>query len=122
CLEIPGDVEGFGIVFSEAALAGAPGVATTVGGIPEAVADGETGLLVAPGDFAALGAAVGRLLDDEGLRNQLAANGARRARALFSWQVTTRAYEEVFRKAAPQRMGEGKSAIRMGDDDIGHHA
>ena len=95
CLDIPGDIEGFGIVFSEAALAGAPSLATQVGGIPEAVIDGETGLLVEPGNFEALTAAALRLLEDESLRSRLAQNGAQRARTHFSWQVITNAYEDV---------------------------
>jgi phosphatidylinositol alpha-1,6-mannosyltransferase len=98
CLDIPGDVEGFGIVFLEAALAGTPSVATRVGGIPDAVADGETGLLVTPGDFPALQEAVGRLLGDAALRGRLAAAGAARARGAFSWPEITRQYEAAFRR------------------------
>ena len=48
--------EGFGIVLLEAMLAGLPIVATRVSAVPEVVADGETGLLVEPGDVAALAA------------------------------------------------------------------
>jgi glycosyltransferase involved in cell wall biosynthesis len=101
CLEIPGDVEGFGIVFLEAALAGSPAVATRVGGIPDAVVDGETGLLVPPGDFEALAEAVGRLLADPELRARLAATAAARARANFSWEAVTAAYEAAFRRCLP---------------------
>ncbi len=98
CLDIPGDVEGFGIVFLEAALAGTPSVATRVGGIPDAVADGESGLLVTPSDFPALQGAVSRLLGDEALRARLAAAGAERARNSFSWPEITRQYEAAFRR------------------------
>jgi glycosyltransferase involved in cell wall biosynthesis len=51
--------------------AGVPVVATAVAGIPEVVDDGRTGLLVAPGDAAALGAALARLFTDAALRAQL---------------------------------------------------
>jgi phosphatidyl-myo-inositol dimannoside synthase len=101
CLEIPGDVEGFGIVFLEAALAGSPAVATRVGGIPDAVVDGETGLLVPPGDFEALAEAVGKLLADPERRARLAAAAATRARARFSWEAVTAAYEAAFRRCLP---------------------
>lgn len=99
CLDIPGDVEGFGIVFSEAALAGLPSVATRVGGIPDAVRDGETGVLVSPGDPAALAEAVAALLDDEPRRRALAAAGARRAREELSWEVVTARYVALFEQA-----------------------
>ncbi len=63
--------------------AGLPVVASAVGGIPEAVADGETGLLVPPNDPEALAGALGRLLADPELRRRLGAAGRRRAEALY---------------------------------------
>lgn len=59
----------------EAQAAGVPVVGFRAGGLVEAVADGRTGLLVAPGDIPALAAAIGRLIDDEGLRARLATAG-----------------------------------------------
>lgn len=53
-LDLPGDVEGFGMVSLEAAAHGLPTVAFNVGGVPDAVEDGRTGNLVAAGDYAAL--------------------------------------------------------------------
>lgn len=55
---LPGDVEGFGMVALEAAAHGLPTVAYAVGGVPDAVRDGSTGWLVAPGNSAAFAAAV----------------------------------------------------------------
>lgn len=60
--------EPFGLVCIEAGAAGKPLVATRVGGIPEIIEDGVNGLLVEPGDVAALTACAQRLVDDAGLR------------------------------------------------------
>jgi glycosyltransferase involved in cell wall biosynthesis len=67
----------------EAMAAGKPVVATRVGGIVDAVVEGQTGLLVAPRTPAALAAAIEQLLIDPGLRYRLGEAGARRARAQF---------------------------------------
>lgn len=78
-------VEGFGLVYLEAGAHGLPIVAHAIGGVPEAVIDGYTGLLVNPGDTAGLTAAFARLIGDPGLRRQFGEAG--RARALArSWQ------------------------------------
>jgi glycosyltransferase involved in cell wall biosynthesis len=60
----------------EALAVGTPVVATRVGGVPEIVVDGENGLLVEPGDAAAFGAALRRLLDDQPLRERFASRAA----------------------------------------------
>jgi glycosyltransferase involved in cell wall biosynthesis len=60
----------------EALAVGTPVIATSVGGVPEVVRDGINGLLVPPGSPELFGAAVGRLVDDHGLRNRLAAAAA----------------------------------------------
>lgn len=57
-LDLPGDVEGFGMVALEAASFGLPSVAFRVGGVPDAIEDGRTGQLVRSGDYAAFAAAV----------------------------------------------------------------
>lgn len=67
--------EGLGNVFIEAQAAGTPPVATRVGGIPDVVRDGETGLLVPPEDPAALGSAMETLLRDEAKREAFRQNG-----------------------------------------------
>jgi len=78
-------VEGFGLVYLEAGAHGLPIVAHAIGGVPEAVLDGETGLLVAPGDTTALTQAFARLLDDAPLRRRL--GEAARTRALgHTWR------------------------------------
>jgi phosphatidylinositol alpha-1,6-mannosyltransferase len=78
--------EGFGIVFLEAAAAGVPQVAGASGGAGEAVADGETGLVVRrPTDAGTAARAIGRLLGDGGLRQQMGTASRRRAEASFDY-------------------------------------
>jgi len=100
-VRIPGDAEGFGIVFLEAALAGSPTVSTRIGGIPDAVLDGETGLLVEPGDNEGLCAAVTRMLTDQEFHARCAEAAATRARNEFSWDAITAKYVDAFRKIVP---------------------
>ena len=76
CRELrSGDRDGLPVAIVEAMSAGVPVVTTPVGGIPELVRDGETGLLVPPDDADALARALGRLLEDAALRDRLAAAG-----------------------------------------------
>jgi phosphatidyl-myo-inositol dimannoside synthase len=80
--------EGFGIVFVEAAACGVPQVAGDSGGAAEAVADGETGLVMRdPDDAAAAAAAFEALLDDAPLRARMATASRQRAEAEFSYDV-----------------------------------
>ncbi|WP_295412857.1 glycosyltransferase, partial [uncultured Thiodictyon sp.] len=78
CLDLlvhPALMEGLGVSLLQAASAGVPILASRVGGIPEAVRDGENGVLVPPGDSPALGAALGALLTDPARRHALGAGG-----------------------------------------------
>jgi len=70
----------------EAMAVGLPVVATRVGGVPELVQDGRTGLLVNPGDPDALADAISRLLVDEELRRSMGRAGRERAAREFSWE------------------------------------
>ncbi len=87
----PSRREGYGVVARQAMAHGRPVVATAVGGLAEAVVDGETGLLVEPGDAAALRAAIERLLGDRELRTRLGAAGRERAIRLYGRDVAARA-------------------------------
>ena len=76
--------EAFCLTVAEGAACGVPAVVSRIGGIPEVVVDGESGLLVAPGDREALAAAIDRLLGDETLRAAMAAAARTRAEKMFS--------------------------------------
>ncbi len=80
----PSRYESFGLIYLEAMREAKPCVGCQVGGIPEVVADGVTGLLTPPGDAAALAAALGRLINDTGLRQRLGEAGLMRYRAEFT--------------------------------------
>lgn len=80
--------EGFGIVFAEAAACGVPQVAGDSGGAAEAVADGETGIVVRrPDDLESVTAALRELLDDPVRRREMGQASRRRAVAEFSYDV-----------------------------------
>ncbi|HKV64639.1 MAG TPA: glycosyltransferase family 4 protein [Candidatus Acidoferrum sp.] len=79
--------------------AGKPVVATAVGGLPEIVEDGSTGLLVAPHDAAQLADAVTRLLLDAPLRRQMGQNGKSKLEAECSPDVVARKTMEVYQRA-----------------------
>ncbi|HVS85362.1 MAG TPA: glycosyltransferase family 4 protein [Gaiellaceae bacterium] len=89
--------EAFGLAALEAMAAGAPLVATTVGGIPEFAPDGEAALLVPPDDPAALAAALRRALDDSELRERLTANASRQA-ASYSWERVVDRHEALYER------------------------
>jgi glycosyltransferase involved in cell wall biosynthesis len=95
----PSHREGFGVACAEAMAHGRPVVASAVGGLLDLVQDGETGLLVPPGDVDRLRSALRRLLDDEELRHRLGAAGRTRAEEYLAWprvtQLTLRAYDEA---------------------------
>jgi len=111
----PSHREGFGVVCAEAMAHGRPVVASAVGGLLDLVRDGETGLLVPPGDVAALRAALERLLTDAGLRRRLGAAARERARAVLSWEAHTEAMLDAYAAAAgadPRRSPSSASAAR----------
>lgn len=90
-----GEGEGFGIVFVEANLRGRPVVGGRTGGIPDAVLDGVTGLLVDPEDPAAIADAIVRLLTDGMLAARLGAAGRRRAQEDLAWSRYVRRFETL---------------------------
>ena len=84
--DINGDVEGFGIVYLEAALAGKPVIAGRSGGVSDAVVDYETGILVEPDNVDSIQDAIKELHRNFDLRQELGNNAMKRAISSFSWR------------------------------------
>jgi glycosyltransferase involved in cell wall biosynthesis len=93
---LPSRAEGLGVAALEAMALGCAVVATRVGGLEQAV--GTCGLLVPPGDAAALGAAVSRLAADPELVRRLGAAAARRVREVFLFETQVAAYAELYER------------------------
>lgn len=93
---LPSLYEGFGIAIVEAMAAGRPVVATVVGGIPEVVVPGETGLLVPPGDPGALGDAIAQLVNHPEPARLMGARGRERARDRFSIESAVTRHEDLY--------------------------
>ena len=93
---LPSLSEGLPNAVLESMAAGVPVVASRVGGIPEAVDDGTTGLLVPPGDAAALAHAVGLLLERPGIARGFGDAGRQRVRRHFRLERVVRDTEELY--------------------------
>ncbi len=95
----PSFKEGWGLTVLEANACGTPVVATRVPGLRDSVRDGETGLLVPPGNSTALAQGILRLLDDDTLHARLA-TAALRWSAHFTWEAVTASFAEILRAVA----------------------
>jgi glycosyltransferase involved in cell wall biosynthesis len=96
---VPSLGEGFGMVALEAMERGRPVIASAIGGLPEIVADGRTGLLVPPDDPAALADAIVELATDRARAAALGAAGRARALEEFSQERCTDRIEDLYRAA-----------------------
>jgi glycosyltransferase involved in cell wall biosynthesis len=93
---VPSHVEPLGNATLEAMAAGRPVVASRVGGIPEMVVDGETGLLVPPRDPSALATALRALIDHPGMRERMGAAARHRAESMFSVSRHATRVQEIY--------------------------
>ncbi len=87
--------EAFGMVIIEAMAMGKPVIGTRVGGIPELISSGQNGLLVSPGDEAALAIAIKKYLDDSEFAAGIALSGRRTVEAAFSEETLGERFEKV---------------------------
>lgn len=99
---LPSRREGLGVAALEAMAAGRPVVASAVGGLADAVANGRSGLLVPPDDPAALARALEQLLRDAPLRARLGAAGPARVAEGFLPEQMVEAYERIYRQVLEQ--------------------
>jgi glycosyltransferase involved in cell wall biosynthesis len=113
---VPSLYEGFSLPAIEAMSCGIPVVSTTGGALPEVVgADGDTALLVAPGDSEALAATIRTALDDPELRAAVGARGRQRVIDKWSWQHTAERTLDQYRALlaeTPPRPLSGRHALR----------
>jgi L-malate glycosyltransferase len=93
-------VEAFGLVLVEAGFFALPSVGTRVGGIPDVIAEGETGLLVPPNDAAALSDALSTLCRDPERRRAMGAAAKRRVEACFSVERMAGVFQDTWRDLA----------------------
>ena len=97
--DAPGNVDGLPNVILEAMASGLPVVSSGISGIPLAVVDGVTGLLVPEGDGAALSAALERLLQRSPEAKEMGAAGRRRAVLELTWDAVAERYRVAYRGA-----------------------
>ena len=93
---LPSAAEAFGNVFAEALASGLPIVGSQIGGIPDLVEHGTNGLLVTPGDIAALAGAIRYLADDPQLRQEMAQRNRAKAESSLQWSQVTRRYLSTY--------------------------
>jgi glycosyltransferase involved in cell wall biosynthesis len=97
-----GDTEGLGVVLLDAMSYGIPAIASRVGGIPDIIEDGVSGVLVPPADPEALATAIERLARDPAYARRLADAGRERLRTHFSWDTIIARWDAVYREARRQ--------------------
>jgi glycosyltransferase involved in cell wall biosynthesis len=100
-LVLPSHTEGLPNVVLEACAAGVPVVATSVGGTPEVIEDGVSGLLVPPGDPVSLASAICEMLGDEEDAREMAFQGRQRVLEWFSFHRQVEQYLELFGALCP---------------------
>jgi len=106
--------EGFGIVSLEAMACARPVVATRVGGIPEVVQDGETGLLARPADPADLADRLAVVLIDPARAAEMGRRGRERVATLFTWPAVAARYLDSYALLPPNSGDAGPTATNSG--------
>lgn len=97
-IKVPGDMEGFGRVAHEAAVAGMPVVASNLEGIADALMDGKNGVLVPTRDTKAYVREISKLLDSSALRRQFGKDAREYTLQEFGWGGVAERYASIYRK------------------------
>lgn len=96
-----GNTEGQGVVLLEALASSCAVIASDVGGIPDIIKDGETGLLVPQKNPQAIAETINRLIENPEMRRRLAENGRRYVAENFSWEVVGERYRQILNCLRP---------------------
>ncbi len=102
-----GETEGLGVVLLEAMACGLPVVGSAVGGIPDIITDGETGLLARQKEPDSLAEKITKILSDSPLRRKLVENGYRVVQKKFSWDKISEKFIEIYQEVL-SRSGRGR--------------
>ncbi len=123
--------EGLPVVLMEALASGRAVVATAIAGVRELIVDGESGLLVAPGDVGELAEAIDVLLNDEQLRTRLAGNGRRRVLEGFDVDRSAAQLDRFFARISDERPSDSapsttcsahRPAAKLVDENAGRRS
>lgn len=98
-----GETEGLGVVLLEAMACGLPVIGSNVGGIPDIIKDGETGLLFKQKDPDDLAEKMIKLLSDEKLRDKVVENGLNLVKQNFSWEVISDKFLKIYHDVIKRR-------------------
>ncbi|MEE9152448.1 MAG: glycosyltransferase family 4 protein [Thermoplasmata archaeon] len=101
---LPSEYEAFGLVLLEAMACRKPCVATSVGGVPEVIEDGKTGVLVEYGSSERLAGAIIELLGDENRRKNMGRAGRERVRENFKWPRIVDQLEGIYEELIAERI------------------
>ena len=110
----PTRAEALGRSLIEASAAARPIVATDVGGIPEVVENGQTGLLRSPDDVEGFSQAMARLLGGQELARRMGVEGRMRAATLFSEEAMTRSYLDLYNECLRESLPGARTQYRGG--------
>jgi len=97
-INVPGDMEGFGIVILEANSVGKPVVAADIGGIGDAVDDKVSGMLVTAEDWSGFTSTINHLIENPAIRQELGGQGKRRVESEYDWPKIGKKYIETLKR------------------------